>query len=327
MSDQAEPEPSVVTRRKFLAGVGAAGATAIAGCGGGGGGSTLSGLIQIAGSSTVFPISQRLTELFKKKHSEVSLSVKSTGTGAGFSNFFCKGRTDINDASRPIQPSEKQLCQKNDVEPVEFQIATDALTVVTSNNNDWVDCLSFEELREIWGPKKPVPQQWSDVHSKWPNKDMHLYGASTASGTFDFFTEKVMGEEGAHRQDYQQTEHDNTIVTGVSGDRYAMGYFGFAFYVENKDKLTALGIKKGDGKCIKPSFETAKTGKYPLSRPLFIYVAKSALEEEAVRKFVRYYIKKSKTETIRKIGYVPVTEKTASQNLKKLDRVVNEVTS
>lgn len=314
-----------VSRRKLLLGAGAAGATALAGCSGGNGGG-LSGSVKVAGSSTVYPISSAFAEEFQKKHSNVDISVSSTGTGAGFSNYFCVGKTDINDASRPIKDSEVQKCKSNDVNPVEFQIATDALTVVAHPEADFLDCLSFDELREIWGPGNP-PQKWSDVRSEWPDKTMNLYGPSSASGTFDFFTEHVMGEEGKHRSDYQGTEKDNVIVQGVSGDKYAMGYLGFAYYVDNKDKLKGVPIKSPDsGNCVKPTFESAKAGKYPLSRPLFIYVAKESLKEKAVREFVEYYLKNSSSEIVRQVGYVPVTEETKQQNLDKFDKAVSEVT-
>ncbi|MFB6152951.1 MAG: PstS family phosphate ABC transporter substrate-binding protein [Halodesulfurarchaeum sp.] len=321
----------LLTRRSVLESAGAAGIVGLAGCTGGGGsggsGNSLSGEVQIAGSSTVFPISRALSKKFQKKHPQVSIPVSSTGTGAGFSNFFCPGKTDINDASRPITDRERQICRSNNVTPIRFKIATDALSMVVNPKADWVDCLTFEELQTIWGPSEPVPQQWSDVKSSWPDKPLRLYGPTSASGTFDYFTERVMGKEGAHRADYQGTEHDNNIVTAVAGDRYAMGYLGFAYYVDNKDKLKGLGI---DGpkteQCVKPTFKTAKSGRYPLARPLYIYVAESALKVETVRKFVRFYIEQSATDFIRKIGYVPVTQSTKKENLQKLEAAIKRVT-
>lgn len=318
-----------LSRRTFLVGAGSTGAAALAGClgsgGGGGGEDGLSGSVNIAGSSTVYPISTALAEEFQKKHSGVQVSVSSTGTGGGFSNFFCVGKTDINDASREIQQSEVQKCKKNDVTPLEYQIATDALTIVVSKEADWIDCISFEELRKIWGPGD-APQKWSDVNPEWPDEEMNLYGAASTSGTFDFFTETVMGEEGKHRSDYQGTEKDNTIVNAVSKDKYAMGYFGFAYYTENQDKLKGVKVtdKSGDAKCVPPTVETAKSGKYPLSRPLFIYVKKEALSGEAVRKFTRYYLKQSKTDLVKQVGYVPVTDSKAKENLADLESAIKD---
>lgn len=303
----------------------------MAGCTGGGGdggsGDSLSGEVRIAGSSTVFPISRALSKEFQKKHPDVSIPVSSTGTGAGFSNFFCPGKTDINDASRPITEQERQICKSNGVTPIRFQIAIDALSVVVHPEADWVDCLTFDQLKTIWGPSEPVPQQWSDVKDSWPNEPLHLYGPTSASGTFDYFTERVIGEEGSHRPDYQGTEHDNNIVTAVAGDRYAMGYLGFAYYVDNQDKIKGLGIDGPDTEaCVKPSFQTAKSGRYPLARPLYIYVAESALERKVVREFVRFYIERSATDLIRQIGYVPVTQSTKKENLEKLESAIERVT-
>lgn len=307
-----------VTRRKLLGTIGAAGTASLTGCLSGSGSSTS---IKIAGSSTVFPVTKRMTELYRKeKDDSVQFSVKSNGTGAGFSNFFCAGKSAINDASRPISKSERKKCKKNGVEPVEFQIATDALTVIANTKNDWVDCLSFDQLAEIWGPKDPA-QKWSDVNSNWPDEDMSLHGPTSSSGTFDFFTETVMGEEGKHRTDYQGTEQDNAIVTAVEGNEYAMGYLGFSYYVENKDQLKGIAVKKSSGgSCVKPSFETASAGDYPLSRPLFIYVDGSALQKKAVREFVRFYVQKSKTDAIKEIGYVPVPDSVIQENLNKLEK-------
>ncbi|WP_435182058.1 PstS family phosphate ABC transporter substrate-binding protein [Halorussus sp. AFM4] len=337
---------TTVSRRKLLATSGVAGTLALAGCMGGSGSegtteggdqsakqdsgtkqeqsNSISGSVNIAGSSTVFPISQALAEEFQKEHNKASVSVSSTGTGGGFANYFCVGKTDINDASRPIKQSEKEKCKNNGVTPVEFQVATDALTVVVNQEADWVDCLSFKELQKIWGPDNSA-QKWSDVRSEWPDKELNLYGAASTSGTFDFFTETVMGEEGKHRSDYQGTEKDNTIVQAVQGDQYAMGYFGFAYYIENKDSLKGVAVKNENTSCTKPTFKTAKAGKYPLSRPLYIYVAKESLKDKTVQEFVRYYIEKSKTDLVKQVGYVPVTDKKAQANLDKLDKVINEV--
>lgn len=314
------------TRRWVLAGVGATGLSAITGCVvGARRGGRYDEAVAIAGSSTVYPVSKALAEEYFKTHPDAEITVSSTGTGAGFSNFFCPGMTDINDASRPIKPSEREFCADHGVTPIEFRIATDALTVIVNPENDWVDCLSLGELRTIWGPDDS-PQRWSDVNDGWPDEDLNLYGPTAASGTFDFFTETVMGEEGVSRADYQKTEQDNAIVSAVARDRFAMGYLGFAYYVDNKSRLRGVPVSREAGACTAPTFETAKTGAYPLSRPLFIYVAKESLATEAVRNFVQFYIERSRTDVIRRVGYVPVTDERAATNLETLRTAVREVT-
>lgn len=334
------------TRRNFLMGAGAAGATLLAGCsqsqdggdggGDGGGGTTtsqgLSGEINIAGSSTVFPLASAVAEMFMSEHPDVNVTVQSTGSGAGFSNFFCPGKTDFNNASRPIAEEEKAICEENGVGWVELNIATDALTVVVNNEADFIDCLTVEELRQIWKPD-PV-QKWSDLRDSFPDEQISRYGAAETSGTFDYFTEAVMGEEGSHTQNYQATENDNQIVTGVAGDKYAIGYFGFAYYQGNKNRVKALGIDNGnadDGEgCIKPSLETAKSGTYkPLSRPLYTYPAKESLAEEHVAEFARFFVKQSaNTELVaNQIGYVPNTQEDMQAELDQLNEVIESVQS
>ncbi|MFB6344289.1 MAG: PstS family phosphate ABC transporter substrate-binding protein [bacterium] len=292
-----------------------------AGCGNSGGGGQsdqLSGEVNIAGSSTVYPIATAVSEEFQKKHPNVSVSVSSTGSGGGFSNFFCPGKTDLNNASRPIKDEEMNQCQKNGVQPIEFQVAIDALTVVTNKENP-VDCMTTDELKQIWKPNGA--DRWNQVNSDWPNAEFELYGAASTSGTFDYFTEAIMHEEGSHRSDYSATEHDNTIVQGVSGSKYALGYFGYAYYKQNKNKVKAVAIDNGNG-CVKPSLETAKSGKYkPLSRPLFTYVAKRRLSKDRVKAFTKSFIKRAGTDLVSQIGYVPVTEDIVQNNLDKLERV------
>lgn len=289
------------------------------GCGGSrqsGSGEQLSGEVRIAGSSTVYPLSTAIAEEFSKLHRNVRVPVSSTGTGGGFSNFFIPGRTDINDASRPIKDSELKKCKENDIEPIQLQVAIDALSVVANPRADFANCMTMKELKKLWGPGNP-PQTWSEVNSEWPDKKMELYGPASTSGTFDYFTETVIGEEDAHRSDYQATEHDNTIVHGVTGSKYALGYFGYAFYDSNRETLKAVKIDDGDG-CVKPSLKTAQSGSYPLSRPLYIYVSKKSLQRPAVKEFVEFYIRKSATELVSQVGYVPVTEEIKNKNLRKI---------
>ena len=276
----------------------------------------LSGSVKIAGSSTVYPISVAVAEEFNKMHPAVSLPVQSTGTGGGFANFFIPGKTDINDASRPIKDSEKQAAMENGIEPIELRVGIDAITVVVNPEADWVDNLTVEQLAHIWRPENPA-KTWSDVNPSWPDEEIELYGPTSASGTFDFFTEQVMGEEDVSRSDYQGTEQDNTIVQAVAGSRYAMGYFGLAFYRPDKNK--ALEING-----VKPSIPTAKSGEYYLSRPLFIYVNSKSLEREEVRAFVEFYINQTSTELIRDVGYVPLTQADMQENLDKFNEMVEK---
>ncbi|MBS3733658.1 MAG: PstS family phosphate ABC transporter substrate-binding protein [Phycisphaerae bacterium] len=276
----------------------------------------LSGEIKIAGSSTVYPISMAMAEEFSKLHPDVKVSVSSTGTGGGFKNFFIPGKSDINDASRGIKDSELAKCRENGIEPIELKVGIDALSMVCNKNADWVDDgMTFEQLKRIWGPDNP-PQKWNQVDPAWPDAAFELYGPAATSGTFDYFTEVVIGEEDAHRSDYQKTEHDNVIVQGIQGNPHALGYFGFAYYVKNKDRLNAVAIAKEPGDDpVKPSLEHAQSGAYPLSRPLYIYVSSKALEKPHVKAFVEFYIRKAATELVSDVGYVPITDEQMKKNL------------
>ncbi|MFB6113282.1 MAG: PstS family phosphate ABC transporter substrate-binding protein [Halodesulfurarchaeum sp.] len=321
-----QPTDTTITRRRLLAGAGATGLAMVAGCTSANQSdqTKLSGDIEISGSSTVFPLAMAVAEDFQKQHPAVNVSVSRTGTGGGFKNHFCPGRSDFNNASRPIQPSEKELCQENGVEYHEMKVATDALTVVVNNDADWVDCLTLDELKQIW---KPNPAEtWSDVNSSWPDAEIKRFGAAETSGTFDFFTQKVIGEEGAHTNQYQPTEKDNLILQGVQGSKYAIGYFGFSYYYNNPDQVKALGIDAGSG-CVKPSIQTAKTGKYPLSRPLLTYANKASLAERHVAEFARFYVKKAASEQLvaEQVGYVPITEQKMQSQLEALNQVIESV--
>jgi phosphate transport system substrate-binding protein len=328
------------SRRKFI---GAAGATAttlaIAGCtqqnpsGGGGSGSgsgsgsgELSGDIDIAGSSTVFPLATAFAEIFQKDHPEVSINVQSTGSGGGFANFFCPGETDFNNASRPIKEEEMQQCSDNGVEPVELTVATDALTVIVNNENDWATELTVDQLKDIWSAESP-PETWSDINSDWPDEELELFGPSDASGTYDYFIEAIIGEEGpGHRQDYSATEQDRTIIQGVEGSKYAMGYMGFAYYTENTDAVTAVAVDNGDGP-VEPSLETAKSGEYaPLARPLFTYPSKSSLSEEHVAEFARFFVENTTNQEVvaDEVGYVPLDDEQKQAQMDKLESAIEE---
>lgn len=338
--DQIDSRIESVSRRNVLATGGTALAITIAGCSGGSGGNgggenssgngssgggsgSVSGDVVIAGSSTVYPISQAMAEEFQRENPDVNISVDSTGTGGGFENAFIPGDSDINGASREISEEEQQAAEENDINPLEMQIGSDALTFAVNNNADWVDCVTFDELTQIWGPDGA--QQWSDVRGDWPDEPFELYGPATTSGTFDWFTENVIGEQGAHRSDYESTEQDNIIVQGIEGSENAMGYFGFAYYDENQDRVKGLSIDGGDGSCVEPSLETAQAGDYPLARPLYIYVSETSLQEnQAVEEFVRFYIENSSTDIVSQIGYVPANDSMVEENLSTIDEVTGQ---
>lgn len=330
----ARNESTVRTRRQFLTGVGAAGAAALAGCqstgdsGGNGSGDNLSGTIDIAGSSTVFPLATAMSEEFREEHGDVEFNMQSTGSGGGFADHFCPGNTDFNNASRAIREQEEQQCADNDVEPVELTVATDALTIIV-NNDLGIDSVTVEELATIWSEEEQ-PERWSDVNSDWPDEPFELYGPSDASGTYDYFIESILhsgDEELSHRQDYSGTEEDRTIVQGVEGAEYAMGYLGYAYYSTNTDSVTALAIDDGDGEPVEPSLETARSGEYtPLSRPLFTYPAKSALSEEHIAEFARFWMENSTSEKIvaDDVGYVPLSEEDQQEQLDKLESAIED---
>ena len=245
--------------------------------GGGGGGGDLSGTIKLDGSSTVGPFAQAAAEQFKGENPQVNISVGTSGTGGGFEKF-CAGETDISNASRPIKDDEEvPLCKKQKITYKEVQVANDGVAVVT-NPKLKVDCLTTGELKEIWNKGST-------------NKDYSLFGPGTDSGTFDFFTDEINGEEGVSRDDYQPSEDDNVLVQGVAGDDNGLGYFGFSFYEQNKDKLNLVGVGESKGNCVKPSVQTIQSGDYkPLSRPLFMYPSDKAIKRPEVKAFMDYVI-------------------------------------
>jgi len=311
-------ELSSVSRREFVAGVGATGALALAGCQDTTGSGGLKGEVIIKGSSTVFPISDKMAEDFMEEHGNVNVTVDSTGTGGGFENHFCPGNSDLNGASRPIKDSEVEECNNNDVEPVEFEVAGDALTVAVNNNADWVDCMTFDELSQIWREDRVT--MWSDVRDEWPDKEFNLFGPANTSGTYDWFNENVVGEEHGHTADHQSTEDDRQVVRGIQDNENAMGYFGYAYYSENSDQVKAVKIEaeKGDG-CTKPSLANAKDGSYPMARPLFIYASKDSLQREEVYEFMKFYLNNAETDVVQNIGYVPSSTELRDENLSKLE--------
>lgn len=265
----------------------------------------LSGEVKIDGSSTVYPISEAVAEEFRSVQPNVRVTVGSSGSGAGFKKF-ARGETDISDASRAITEGEKQLCTENGIEFKEFTVALDGISIVVNPENDWMDNVTPEELMKIWGPDSDV-QKWSDIRDGWPDKEIHLYGPNTAHGTYDFFTEAIMGESGSSRADYNAVSDYNVAVQGISTDKYALGYFGLAYYEENAGKLKLIGVDAGDGP-VDPSLETVKNGTYtPLSRSLYIYVAKSAAKRPEVQSFVTYYLENAGSLS-KAVGYVPLPD-------------------
>jgi phosphate transport system substrate-binding protein len=276
-------------------------------------GGSVSGEVVVDGSSTVQPLTAAAGELFAEEQSGVNVSVATSGTGGGFEKF-CQGQTDISNASRPIEAEEKEICEKNGVEYTELRIATDALTVVTSSENKFVDCLTVEELNKMWAPEaEGKVTSWKDVNAKFPDEKLELYGPGTDSGTFDYFTEAINGEEGASRSDYNASEDDNVLVQGVSGSPYALGYFGYTYFEENADALKAIKVDDGNG-CVEPNPQTAAEGSYsPLSRPLFIYVANKSYEnKKQVSAFVDYYVENN-VKIVEAAKFIPLNDEQAAE--------------
>ena len=264
---------------------------------------TLSGTIQIDGSSTVFPVTQAVAEEFRKEQPDVQVNVAVSGTGGGFKRFTV-GETDISNASRPIKDSEAEAAASNGIKFIEMRIGTDGLSVMVNPSNGFVDCLTVGELNEIWKPGSSI-NNWQDVRAGFPDQRLRLYGPDTDSGTFDYFTEEINGEAQVSRADYTASADDNVLVQGIAGDRGSLGYFGYAYYQENKDSLKVIAIDDGNG-CVTPEPSTIEDGSYtPLSRPLFIYVNVESLEKPEVLAFVEYYMDHGYQLTSEE-GYVPV---------------------
>ncbi len=271
--------------------------------------------IKIDGSSTVYPISEAVVEEYRKEAPRTSITIGASGTGGGFKQF-ARGQTDINDASRPIKSQEKKLCQKNGIEYKEFKVAYDGMAVCVNPENDWLDTISVQELKKIWEPKaQQKVKKWSDVRESWPNKPIQLYGPGVQSGTYDYFTKVIVGESGASRGDYTSSEDDNTLVQGVAGEKYGLGFFGYSYYQENKGKLKLVAVDDGNGG-IYPSKKTISKRSYtPLTRPLFIYVRKASAKEPYVRDFVKYYLKNA-SNLAEDAGYFPMSSSAYKEELK-----------
>jgi phosphate transport system substrate-binding protein len=290
----------------------------------GGGGSSnssgdLSGTIRIDGSSTVFPFAEAAGELFNEDNPDVKITVGESGTGGGFEKF-CAGETDISDASRPIKPDEEApVCDKAGVKYEEIQIANDGIAVVT-NPNMKVDCLTVAQLKKIWAPKSKV-SSLKEVDPSLPDGKLALFGPGTDSGTFDFFTGAINGEEGASREDYEASEDDNQLVTGVAGSDTGLGYFGFSYYESNQDKLNLVGVGESADKCVKPSSEAIQDGSYaPLSRPLFMYPSDKALARPEVKAFMKFVVDNYKA-IADAAKIVPMTDPQAAESKSEVDKL------
>ena len=300
----------MTTRPSRLAALALTATFVFAACGTGASSGSLSGTITIDGSSTVYPITELVAEEFQLANSGVQVPVAFSGTGGGFKKF-CTGETDINDASRPIKaddPGEGQACETNGVKWVELQVAIDGLTVVVNPDNDFAACLTVEELATIYGPGSPEHLLWSDVRDGFPAEEVERYMPGADSGTFDYFTEEINGETDAATTFAVQSEDDNTLVTGVAGDTFAVAFFGYAYYVENTDKLKAVEVDGGGG-CVAPTEETINDNSYsPLSRPIFIYpdVGK-ARERPELKAFVDYYLANT-NDFSTEVGYIAVPD-------------------
>jgi phosphate transport system substrate-binding protein len=277
-------------------------------------------VVQVDGSSTVFPITEAVAEEFQKaKKGKVKVTVGIAGTGGGFKKF-CRGEIDISDASRPILKQEMEACKGAGIEYFELPIAYDALTVIINPKNDWVKGLNVPDLKKMWEPSaQGKVTNWNQVRSEWPNAPLKLFGPGADSGTFDYFTEAIVGKAKSSRGDFTASEDDNVLVQGIANDRNALGYFGFSYYVENQNKLKAVPIDGGKGP-VTPSAKTVEDGTYqPLSRPIFIYVSKKSMDKPEVREFVEFYLKNAPT-LVKQVKYVPLPQSiytTGAEHLKK----------
>jgi len=290
-------------------------------CGGGGQGPAASGgaapagdsVIRIDGSSTVFPVTEAVAEEFQKANPGARVTVGISGTGGGFQKF-CRDEIDISDASRPISQSEKDACQKAGVDYIELPVAYDGLALVVNPKNSWATSLTVAELKKLWEPAaQGKVTRWSQIRDGWPDKEIHLFGPGVDSGTFDYFTEAIMGKTDQSRGDYTSSEDDNVIVQGIAGDELALGYFGFAYFEENTGKLKLVPVDDGNetngAGPILPSPETVKNGTYaPLSRPIFVYPKVRALDRPEVKAFVDFYLTRG-VPLVREVGYIPLSDK------------------
>ena len=280
--------------------------------------------ILIDGSSTVYPISQAVAEEFQGSHSNVKVVVGTSGTGGGFKKFVI-GESDINDASRPIKDKEKTQCEENGIEYLEMKVAIDGISVVVNPENDWCKAITVAQLKKLWEPGSTVTK-WSELDPAWPDEEIRLFGPDTDSGTFDYFTDVICGEEGASRTGYTPSTDDNVLVRGVSGEKYSLGYFGFAYYLENAEKLKAVPVSATDdvADAVAPTPETIEGGKYvPLSRPLFLYVNRAKLDRPELAEFLTYYLTEGQ-DLVSEVGYVRLGQETHAATAAALKQAIGE---
>lgn len=271
----------------------------------------LAGTIKIDGSSTVYPITQAVAEEFNKENPDVNITIGISGTGGGFKKFVV-GEIDINNASRKVKSEEAEKAKANGIDMMELEVAYDGIAIVVNKDNNWVDDITTEELKKIWDKDSKVVY-WSDVRPEWPKEKIKLYGPGTDSGTFDYFTAEINGEEKRIRTDYTASEDDNVLVQGIAGDKYSMGFFGHSYYEENKDNLKALKVNG-----VEPTTENIRNGSYkPLSRPLFIYVNTKSLERPELKAFVKFYLENAK-DLVEQVGYVPLEDAKYTEQLNKI---------
>ena len=266
---------------------------------------TLEGTIKVDGSSTVFPITEAVAEEFRAVQPKVKVTIGVSGTGGGFKKFS-RGETNLSNASRPIKNKEKAACAENNINYLELEVAYDGLAVLVNPANDWVDSFTVEELKKIWEPSaQGTIMKWNQIRPEWPNEEIHLFGPGTASGTYDYFSEAICGKKVGTRGDYTASEDDHVLVQGIAGDKYSLGFFGLAYYAENKDKLTLIGVHNGE-EIVKPTLETVSNGSYrPLSRPLFVYVNSTSVKTPEVVEFVNFYIDEA-GKLAEDVGYIPL---------------------
>jgi phosphate transport system substrate-binding protein len=282
-----------------------------------------SGTISIDGSSTVYPITEAVAEEFRAVKPEVDVTIGVSGTGGGFQKFG-RGEINISDASRPIKAEEAAVAKENNINYVELEVAYDGLAVVINPENDWATSFTVEELKKIWEPAAQGKiKKWNQINPAWPNEEIHLFGPGVASGTFDYFTEAIVGKSGSSRGDFTASEDDNVLVQGVAGDKYGLGFFGLAYFEANQDKLTLASVDGGNGP-VKPSTETVKNGTYtPLSRPLYIYVNSSSLNNPDVVEFVRFYLEEAGA-LAKDVGYIAMTKEEYAAQMEKFNKFVTE---
>ncbi|SFD54464.1 phosphate ABC transporter substrate-binding protein, PhoT family [Lentibacillus persicus] len=278
--------------------------------------------VVVDGSSTVFPVMEAVAEEYQKENPDARVNIGTSGSGGGFEKFAA-GETHISNASRPIKDEEKQALEETGIEYTEFEIALDGLSIVVNTENDWVDQLTVEELNKMWSADGDVTT-WADVREGWPEEEIEFYSPGADSGTFDYFSEVVFGEEGDIRQDASLSEDDNVLVQGVTGSKNAIGYFGYAYYAENDDQLKAVPIVNDSGEAVKPDQETVQSGEYnPFARPLFVYVKHSTLEDESVYNFAKYALENAGA-MAESVGYVAKPDSAYEEALNKLDEIAGK---